>query len=81
MACDTCQPEYGFFINPPALPGVPIGRYVVPMVRVNGKVDELKPGEVLPLGVLDLAALTVFVNNLIDEAANPAPDPDPSPNP
>ena len=75
MACDTCQPEYGFFINPPKLPGVPIGRYVVPLVRVNGKVDELKPGEALPLGVLDLSALEDFVNNLISEAANPAPNP------
>lgn len=79
MACDTCQPEYGFFINPPKLPGVPVGRYVVPLVRVNGKVDELKPGEALPLGVLDLAALTVFVNNLIAESASPAPDPSPNP--
>ena len=77
MACNTCQPEYGFFINPPKLPGVPVGRYVVPLVRVNGKVDELKPGEALPLGVLDLAALTTFVNSLIDEAANPAPAPNP----
>lgn len=73
MACDTCQPEYGFFINAPKLPGVPVGRYVVPLVRVNGKVDELKPGEAFPLGVLDLAALTTFVNDLIAAAATPTP--------
>lgn len=79
MACATCQPEYGFFINPPKLPGVPVGRYVVPLVRVNGKVDELKPGEVLPLGVLDLTALAAFVNNLIADSANPAPAPSPNP--
>lgn len=73
MACDTCQPEYGFFINAPKLPGVPVSRYVVPLVRVNGKVDDLKPGEAFPLGVLDLAALTTFVNDLIAAAATPTP--------
>lgn len=48
--CDTCQPENGFFINPPELPGVPVGRYVVPLARVNGMVQEMKPGMVIPPG-------------------------------
>lgn len=44
--CTTCQPSSGFeIVNP--LPGVPIGRYVVPMVRVNAKIDEMKPGMVI----------------------------------
>lgn len=44
--CEACQPSNGFeIVNP--LPGVPVGRVVIPMVRVNAKIDEMKPGMVI----------------------------------
>ena len=49
--CESCQPDVGFSIQNP-LPGVPVGRFVVPLVRVNAKVDEMKPGMVIPRAYL-----------------------------
>ena len=44
--CESCQPSNGFeIVNP--LPGTPVGRVVIPMVRVNAKIDEMKPGMVI----------------------------------
>ena len=44
--CESCQPSDGFeIVNP--LPGTPVGRVVIPMVRVNAKIDEMKPGMVI----------------------------------
>lgn len=54
--CDTCAAEVGFNIVQP-LPGTPVGRYVVPMVRINAKVDEMKPGMKIDPAYLDLVAL------------------------
>lgn len=58
--CTTCQPSVGFEITNP-LPGTPVGRYVVPLVRINAKIDEMKPGMVFPLQYIDLSALTTYL--------------------
>lgn len=41
--CVECGPK-STFDTPSKLPGVPVGRKVVPLVRVNGKITELLPG-------------------------------------
>lgn len=67
--CGACQPENGFSIE---VPGVPTGRYVVPLVRVNGKVSDLQPGMVIPAWALGLNAamlveiLTTSAEDLCD---------------
>lgn len=58
--CTTCQPATGFEIAAP-LPGTPIGRFVVPLVRVNAKIDELKPGMVIPAQYLDIAGIAAAI--------------------
>lgn len=69
MPCNTCAPELGFNILQP-LDGVPVGRFVTPLVRINAKVDEMKPGQVLPPQFLPTAAIADAIQaiNLADTA-------------
>lgn len=50
--CSTCQPETGFYINGPQLPGVPVGRMITPLVRINGQVQDLPIGMTLPASTI-----------------------------
>lgn len=61
--CTTCQPSAGFEIVNPSV-GVPVGRYVVPMVRINAKIDEMKPGMKIDPQYLDLVALKAALDAL-----------------
>lgn len=61
--CDTCKTDLGFNIVKP-LPGTPVGRYVVPMVRINAKVDEMKPGMKIPAEYLDIAGIQAALADL-----------------
>lgn len=55
-SCDTCGADVGFNIVQPR-PGTPVGRYVTPMVRINAKVDEMKPGMKIAAHYIDLVGL------------------------
>lgn len=65
--CDTCAAELGFNIIHP-LPGTPVGRFVVPMVRINAKVDEMKPGMKIPAHFVEMDVQAVLTAALEDEA-------------
>ena len=71
MACENCDQISDKFKIVKPLPGVPQGRFVVPMVRRNGQPGEMLPGETIPLCFLDLQALATA----IDAILNPTPEP------
>lgn len=57
------------------LPRVPIGRFIVPLVRKNAMVQEMNPGEVIPAHFLDIAGIAAAIAAL--PPAPPAPPPAP----
>lgn len=62
--CKNCGATSQFQIKP--LPGVPQGRFVTPLVRINGKVMDLPPGMTIPPQALDIAAIAAAVQELND---------------
>lgn len=71
--CKPCDAGNLFQIIPP--PGVPQGRYVVPLVRVNAQTQDMKPGMVidpafLPAGAngeTDFSGLVSYIEGLDGE--------------
>ena len=53
MACETCTPN-PIFTTPIKVPGVPVNRKWRPLIRVNGKVEELPPGVKFGMDLLDV---------------------------
>ena len=56
MACVNCSPDSNFYIT---VPGVPTGRHITPLVRINGQVQELPPGMTIPMRAIDTNSLLV----------------------
>jgi len=54
MACVDCSPDPNFYIT---VPGVPTGRRITPLVRINGQVQELPVGMVIPFSAIDTSSL------------------------
>lgn len=58
MATSPCKPCEGvnqFQLLPQ--PGVPVGRFVTPLVRVNAQVQDMKPGMKIPAEYLDIEGI------------------------
>jgi len=53
MACETCTPN-PIFTTPIKVPGVPVNRKWRPLIRVNGKVEELPAGVKFGMEYLDV---------------------------
>ena len=47
VPCAPCDGR-SIFKHPPQIPGVPVGRKILPLVRVNGQVQELQNGAYIP---------------------------------
>lgn len=54
------------------LPGVPIGRFIVPLVRKNAQVHDLQPGEIIPAHFLDIAGIAKALEALKGADDTPA---------
>lgn len=65
MPCKPCDAGNQFHIQ--NLPGTPVGRYVTPLVRINGKVQELPLGQTLDPSALPPVDLLSLVENLSPE--------------
>ena len=67
MPCKPCDAGNLFHIQ--NLPGTPVGRFVTPLVRINGKVQELPLGMTLPPSALPPEAIDILalVENLSPE--------------
>lgn len=50
MACQHCEAEGLFEIK--NLPGVPVGRTITPVVRINGQVQDLPIGMKIPCSMV-----------------------------
>lgn len=71
--CEPCNAGTQFHIKP--LPGVPQGRFIVPLVRINGKVMDLPQGMTIPIQFLDVAALAAALDALEGDGEPTEPDP------